>query len=75
MKGKVSLVCGNSWKMLHDTRFKEHFELAGDFNQHFGLFKGVGKVFHMPVQTSGAVVVIHVVEVKLICRLSNLRVV
>ena len=26
--------------------------------------KGVGKVFHMPVQTSGAVVVIHVVEVK-----------
>ena len=43
LKGKVSLVCGNSWKMLHDTRFKEHFEFIGDFNQHFGLFEGCGK--------------------------------
>ena len=37
LKGKVSLVCGNSWKMLHDTRFKEHFEFIGpsfiDFNE------------------------------------------
>ncbi|MEL6989623.1 MAG: methyltransferase domain-containing protein, partial [Bacteroidota bacterium] len=25
-KGKMEAVCGNTYKMLHDTRFKDHFE-------------------------------------------------
>lgn len=40
--GKVFPVCGNTWKMLKDTRFSEHFEFIGDFNQHYGIFEGCG---------------------------------
>jgi len=41
-KGKVFPVCGNTWKMLHDTRFKEHFEFIGNFDTHYGIFDGCG---------------------------------
>ncbi|MDX1780810.1 MAG: methyltransferase type 11, partial [Thalassovita sp.] len=40
--GKVFPVCGNSWKMLADTRFAEHFTFIGDFSTHFGIFAGCG---------------------------------
>lgn len=40
--GKIFPVCGNTWRMLHDTRFKPHFEFIGDFNRHFGIFEGCG---------------------------------
>lgn len=40
--GKMFLICGNSWKMLADTRFAEHFEFFGDFSQHFGVFPDCG---------------------------------
>ena len=41
--GKIELVCGNSWKMLSDTRFKDDFEFFGDFETHYGIFEGCGK--------------------------------
>ncbi len=41
-KGRVFPVCGNSWKMLADTRFAPHFEFIGDFSKHFGIFEGCG---------------------------------
>ena len=41
--GKVFPVCGNTWRMLQDTRYQEHFEFIGDFSQHYGLFEGCGK--------------------------------
>jgi arsenite methyltransferase len=41
-KGKVFPVCGNTWKMLKDTRFAEHFEFIGDFSRHYGIFAGCG---------------------------------
>eukprot|EP00931_Biecheleriopsis_adriatica_P062320 TRINITY_DN37533_c0_g1_i1.p1 TRINITY_DN37533_c0_g1~~TRINITY_DN37533_c0_g1_i1.p1 ORF type:complete len:358 (+),score=70.96 TRINITY_DN37533_c0_g1_i1:45-1118(+) len=41
-KGKVFPVCGNTWKMLHDTRFQEHFTFIGDFSTHYGIFDGCG---------------------------------
>jgi len=41
-KGKVFLVCGNTWRMLHDTRFKPHFDFIGDFGTHYGIFDGCG---------------------------------
>jgi len=41
-KGKVFPVCGNTWKMLHDTRFKAHFEFIGNFDTHYGIFDGCG---------------------------------
>lgn len=40
--GKVFPVCGNTWRMLHDTRFKAHFEFIGNWDKHFGIFEGCG---------------------------------
>ena len=40
--GKVFPVCGNTWRMLADTRFKPHFEFIGDFSRHYGIFAGCG---------------------------------
>ena len=31
-------VCGNTAKMLSETRYKEHFDVIGDFSQHYGIF-------------------------------------
>jgi arsenite methyltransferase len=41
-KGRVFPVCGNTWRMLHDSRFSEHFEFVGDFSHHYGMFEGCG---------------------------------
>lgn len=40
--GRVFPVCGNTWRMLKDTRFASHFEYVGDFSRHYGLFEGCG---------------------------------
>ncbi|SMF23289.1 methyltransferase domain-containing protein [Pseudogulbenkiania subflava] len=40
--GRVFPVCGNTWRMLHDSRFGPHFDFIGDFTQHYGLFEGCG---------------------------------
>jgi arsenite methyltransferase len=48
--GRVFPVCGNTWRMLQDTRFAPHFEFIGDFNRHFGIFEGCGTA--MPYETS-----------------------
>lgn len=40
--GRVFPLCGNSWRMLAETRFAPHFEFIGDFSRHFGVFAGCG---------------------------------
>lgn len=40
--GRQFPVCGNTWRMLHDTRFIKHFDFYGDFDRHFGIFPGCG---------------------------------
>ena len=40
--GRVFPICGNSWKMLADTRFAAHFDFIGDFSRHYGVFAGCG---------------------------------
>ena len=40
--GRMFPICGNSWKMLANTRFAEHFEFFGDFSTHFGVFPDCG---------------------------------
>jgi arsenite methyltransferase len=40
--GKVFPVCGNTWRMLHDTRFKDHFTFIGNWDTHYGIFDGCG---------------------------------
>ena len=41
-KGKMITVCGNTYKMLHDTRFAKHFEFFGTWDTHYGIFEGCG---------------------------------
>ncbi len=43
--GRVFPVCGNSWRMLAETRFAAHFDFIGDFSRHYGLFAGCGAAF------------------------------
>lgn len=40
--GRAFPVCGNTWRMLHDTRFRPHFEFIGDWSRHYGIFAGCG---------------------------------
>jgi SAM-dependent methyltransferase len=41
--GKILPVCGNTYMMLNDTRFRENFEFFGDFHTHYGIFEGCGE--------------------------------
>ena len=54
--GKVFAVCGNTWKMLAETRHAEHFEFIGDFSKHYGIFEGCGgeSPFERDAATGGA---------------------
>ena len=49
-KGKVVPVCGNTWMMLADTRYRPFFEFYGSFDEHFGIFPGCGT--DLPYQES-----------------------
>ncbi|MDN5751926.1 MAG: methyltransferase domain-containing protein [Nitrosospira sp.] len=40
--GRHFPVCGNTWRMLHDTRLATHFDFYGDFDRHYGIFAGCG---------------------------------
>lgn len=40
--GRAFPVCGNTWRMLHDTRFRAHFDFIGDWSRHYGIFAGCG---------------------------------
>jgi SAM-dependent methyltransferase len=40
--GRVFPVCGNTWRMLAETRLREHFDFIGSFDRHYGLFEGCG---------------------------------
>lgn len=40
--GRAFPVCGNTYRMLHDTRFRPHFEFVGSFDRHYGIFEGCG---------------------------------
>jgi SAM-dependent methyltransferase len=48
--GKMITVCGNTYKMLADTRFADHFEFFGTWDTHYGIFEGCGGA--MPYQGS-----------------------
>lgn len=41
-RGRIFPVCGNSWRMLKESRFASHFEFIGDFSRHYGVFPGCG---------------------------------
>ena len=39
---RVFPVCGNTFRMLQESRYAPHFAFLGDFEHHFGLFTGCG---------------------------------
>lgn len=41
--GRVFPLCGNSYRMLHDSRFAPHFDFIGGFERHYGIFPGCGQ--------------------------------
>jgi SAM-dependent methyltransferase len=40
--GRVFPVCGNTFRMLAESRLAPHFTFIGDFHRHYGLFEGCG---------------------------------
>ena len=40
--GKLFPVCGNTYQMLYESRFKSHFEFYGDQSTHYGIFQDCG---------------------------------
>lgn len=50
-RGRVFPVCGNTFRMLRDSRFAGHFDFIGDFSTHYGIFPGCGTV--MPFSSEG----------------------
>ncbi len=58
-KGRIFPVCGNTWRMLAETRFADHFTFIGTFDTHYGIFPGCGTLMPFtaaddPTGTSGA---------------------
>jgi arsenite methyltransferase len=56
--GRMFPVCGNTWRMLAETRLAAHFEFFGDFDRHYGIFHGCGTTIPfgnaaLPSETSG----------------------
>jgi len=52
-RGRVFPVCGNTWRMLADTRFAPYFEFIGDFSRHYGIFPGCGTDIPFATTTEG----------------------
>ena len=43
-KGKMFPVCGNTYRMLNESRFAPYFEFYGDTSTHYGIFADCGTV-------------------------------
>ncbi len=50
--GKIMPVCGNTYRMLNETRFKKHFDFYGSFDTHYGIFEGCGGAMPFDQQSS-----------------------
>jgi arsenite methyltransferase len=52
--GRVFPVCGNTYRMLRESRFAPHFDFIGDFSRHFGLFAGCGGALPFDVNAAAS---------------------
>ena len=50
--GRVFPVCGNTYRMLQQSRYAPHLQFIGDFDRHYGLFEGCGTA--LPFDASAA---------------------
>ena len=53
-KNKIFPVCGNTYMMLHESRFKPYFEFIGTFDTHYGIFEGCGSNIPFGENTSNS---------------------
>lgn len=44
-RGRLVPVCGNTYRLLSETRFTPHFERFGDTSTHYGAFHETGDLF------------------------------
>lgn len=56
--GRVFPVCGNTWRILRESRLAPHFDFVGDGATHYGIFDGCGTTLpfddtHAADSTSG----------------------
>lgn len=54
-RGRVFPVCGNTWRMLRESRLAEHFSFIGDFSHHYGIFPGCGKALPFTSEVDASV--------------------
>jgi hypothetical protein len=52
--GRVFPVCGNTWRMLKESRLAPHFEFIGDCSRHYGIFAGCGKALPFATGSSAS---------------------
>lgn len=52
--GHIFPVCGNTWRMLKESRFAGHFDFIGNFDRHYGLFEGSGGGLPFDTDKAGA---------------------
>lgn len=53
-KGRIFPVCGNTFRMLNESRFKQYFTFIGNFDNHFGIFPGCGTAIPFADELSAA---------------------
>jgi len=53
-RGRMFPVCGNTYRMLSESRFREHFEFYGDRSVHFGIFAGCGSLLPFETDNRGS---------------------
>lgn len=53
-RGKVFPVCGNTYRMLNETRFKAHFDFIGTWDNHYGIFEGCGTSLPFDTAVTGS---------------------
>ncbi len=53
-RGRVFPVCGNTWRMLKDTRLAGYFDFIGDFDTHYGIFEGCGSALPYSTELTAA---------------------
>ena len=52
-RGRIVPVCGNTYRMLSETRLAAHVDLFGDFSSHYGIFEGCGTDFPYATEAAG----------------------
>lgn len=52
--GRIVPVCGNTFRMIAETRFADEFDAFGDLSRHYGVFAGCGTAIPFDTGEPGA---------------------